>query len=238
MTMEVLQSKEQIREARTWLRRESISIMPPGWRTWLARRGLLRGDVLVGDYVKSWDVAKTAQFLRQHVSKDQPVLDIGAYASEIPPILKRLGYTAVAGVDLNPGIRKMPYADAIDYRVGDFLRAPYADATFSAVTAISVIEHGLDARRLVAEMGRLLRPGGFFIASFDYWPDKIATDGITMFDMSWTIFSRSDVQNLVSLAFEYGLDPVGKLEFEGSGRPVSCAGKDYTFAWLVLRRRP
>lgn len=25
---------------------------------------------------------------------------------------------------------------------------------------------------------RLLRPGGLFIASFDYWPEKIVTDGI------------------------------------------------------------
>jgi SAM-dependent methyltransferase len=92
------------------------------------------------------------------------VLDIGAFASEIPLILRTLGYARVSALDLNPAVTEMPFSGAIDYRVGDFLRAPYADGFFGAITAISVIEHGFDGDALVSEVRRLLRPGGYFVA--------------------------------------------------------------------------
>jgi SAM-dependent methyltransferase len=236
VTLEVLQSRDQVSAARRELERRSLSCLRPAWKNWLARHGLVRG-IAVGDEIKSWDVAKTAEFVESRVPKDQPVLDIGAFASEMPPLLHRLGYKRISALDLNPRIVQMPFAEAIDYRVGDFLRAPYAEGTFAAITAISVIEHGFDGERLAAEVKRLLRPGGFFIASFDFWPDKLATDGIQMFGLSWTIFSRADVQNFVTVAERHGLVPHGAMQFEAQGRPVSCEGRDYTFAWLVLQRR-
>lgn len=236
LALEVLQSKAQVRSARRQLRRRALSFVRPAWRAWLARHGFVRDGFAVGDHIKSWDVARTAEFIAAHVSKEEPVLDIGAFASEMPLILHRMGYRRVCGVDLNPRIVDMPFAGAIDYRVGDFLRAPYADTTFAAITAISVIEHGFDDERLAAEVERLLRPGGFFIASFDYWPEKIDTDGIQMFDMSWTIFSRRDVEAFVATAERHGLSPFGAMQFDATSRPVSCAGKHYTFAWLVLQR--
>jgi len=237
VTLEVLQSLDQVHAARQELRRRRLSFVRPAWKTWLAQRRILPSGIAVGDEIKSWDVARTAAFVERHVAKDEPVLDIGSYACEMPPILHRLGYRRVSAIDLNPGIGEMPFAGAIDYRVGDFLRAPYPDGHFAAITAISVIEHGFDAERLASEMARLLRPGGFFIASFDYWSDKIDTDGIRMFDLTWTIFSRADVQRFVDIGASRGLTPHGPLQFGGTTRPVSCAGKDYTFAWLVLQRK-
>ncbi len=236
MTLEVLQSGQQIRQGRRTLRRRGLSFMPSGWRTWLSRFRPMPG-IRVGDDLKSWDVLKTAEFIEQHVAKNAPVLDIGAYASELPLILHRLGYRRVAAVDLNPDIVKMPHAGAIDYRVGDFLRAPFPDRSFAAVTAISVIEHGFNGEALAAEVARLLNPGGYFIASFDYWPEKISTDGIKLFDMSWTILSRQEVEQLIAAATRQGLAPCGPLAFDAAERPVSCLGRDYTFAWMVLQKQ-
>jgi len=65
---------------------------------------------------------------------------------------------------------------------------------FSAITAISVIEHGFESDRLLAEVSRLLKVGGYFIVSVDYWKDKISTDGLTAFGMDWMIFSREDLR--------------------------------------------
>ena len=236
MTLEVLQSQEEIKTGRRTLRRRGLSFVLPYWRAWLTRHGLMPGTQ-VGDKVKSWDVLKTVQFIEQHVAKDSPVLDIGAYASEVPPILCRVGYRRVSALDLNPDLLKMPLADKIDYRVGNFLQAPYPDGSFVAVTAISVIEHGFDGSRLAAEIARLLRPGGFFIASFDYWPEKISTDGQDIFGMSWTIFSRLEIEKFVAMAGERGLQPFGPMNFAASDKPVSCFGRNYTFAWLVLQKR-
>jgi SAM-dependent methyltransferase len=236
MTLEVLQSEQQIREGRRILRRRGISFVSSPWIIWLSRHFPLPG-IRVGDDVKSWDVLKTAEFIEQRVARDAPVLDIGAYASEIPPVLCRMGYQRVSGLDLNSDLPKMPLADRIDYRIGNFLRAPYPDGSFAAVTAISVIEHGFDGERLSAEIGRLLRAGGFFIASFDYWPEKIATSGQDIFGMSWTIFSRAEIENFIASAARKGLLPFGPMNFAASGKPISCFNRGYTFAWMVLHKQ-
>ena len=218
------------------LRRRRLSCATPAWKEWLLRHRIASG-IKVGDELKSWDVLQTAEFIDRTVARDAPVLDIGAYASEMPPVLHRMGYRRISALDLNPDIARMPYAKAIDYRVGNFLRAPYADASFEAITAISVIEHGFDGKALVTEMSRLLAPGGYFIASYDYWPDKVATDGQDIFGMSWTIFSRAEVQDLIAIAAQAGLKPFGAVNFAcGAEKPISCFSRDYTFAWMVLQR--
>jgi SAM-dependent methyltransferase len=196
---------------------------------------ILRG-VPVGDAVKSWDVLLTAQFIREHLRGNDPILDIGAYASEILPALHRLGYSSLTGVDLNPGVRKMPYPRAIRYEVADFLRSPFGDGSFDAITSISVIEHGFNAPRLLGEVTRLLRPGGYFLASFDYWPAKVDTTGSDPFGMSWTIFSKGEVLRFLSDAAGAGMVPVGPVDLEAEEPAIRWGGKDYTFAWMALRK--
>ena len=84
------------------------------------------------------------------------------------------------------------------------------------------------------EMSRLLKPGGYFIASFDYWPEKINTTGTQFFGMDWKIFSRNEVEGFISEAAAYGLMPVGDLAYSAKDKPIKCAGKQYTFGWLVF----
>lgn len=236
MTLEILQSQRQITEGRRTLRRRGLSFLTPAWRIWLSRYRLLP-DIRVGDDLKSWDVLKTVEFMERHVAKDAAVLDIGAYASEVPPVLCRMGFERVSALDLNPDLVKMPLADRIDYRIGNFLRAPFPESSFCAITAISVIEHGFDGGKLVAEVSRLLKAGGFFIASFDYWPEKIATDGKLIFGMSWTIFSRREIEQFIAMAGRKGLKPYGEMNFAAGDRPISCFDRDYTFAWMVLQKQ-
>jgi len=197
--------------------------------------GLVKG-ISLGDYNKSWDVLNTARFLQQRVSPSSPVLDIGAYASEILCVLHRLNYSALTGVDLNPKVKLMPHADTIHYEVADFTRTPFADQSYEAITAISVIEHGFSSQSLLREVSRLLRPGGHFIASFDYWPDKIETAGISIFGMEWTIFSKTEVLTFVKEASTYHLSLCGAVSLDANESTVQFSGKRYTFAWLALQR--
>ncbi len=235
MAVRVLLSKAAIEDARRELRGAGACCIDPWFVGFLRRLGF-PGRVPVGDRLKSWDVLATAAFLLDRLPKSVPVLDIGAYASEILPALHRLGFASLAGIDLNPGIRKMPFPDAIRYEIGDFLQTPFRDGSFGAVTAVSVMEHGFDAPRLLAEISRLLRPGGYFISSFDYWPEKIDTNGITMFGMEWTIFSRGEVLRFLADARGHGLEPVGEIDLDAGERVVRSGGKEYTFGWLALRR--
>jgi len=54
--------------------------------------------------------------------------------------------------------------------------------------------------------------------------------------MDWLIFSKDDVESFVELASEYGLSSIGKMNYEVSEKSIDCAGKQYTFGWLVLQK--
>ena len=222
-------------DARFELRRRGIDCTSE-WLAGLLRNcGIMRG-INIGDVNKSWDVLKTVELLEGVLSLSDPVLDIGAYCSEMLPILKRLGHTDLTGIDLNDNIRDMPDNDTIRYQIGNFCQTPFPDGSFAAVTAISVIEHGFDSNRLLSEVSRVLRPGGYFIASVDYWSEKIETGGIKAFGLDWMIFSRSDIQNLLDEAARFGLVPVGKTDFTSDQAPIRWLGKSYTFAWLAMKK--
>lgn len=203
----------------------------------IARQAGFAKGIDVGDYIKSWDVLKTITFVRDHLSPDAPILDIGAFASEVLCSLHRLGFTNLTGVDLNPELGRMPYADSIHYIISDFMHMPVKDSSVSAVTAISVIEHGFQGDALLTELSRVLKPGGFFIASVDYWPDKINTDGVKAFGMDWRIFSKDELLEFFTRAGKFGLSPVGAINLSALEPTISWQGKQYTFSWFVLQKK-
>lgn len=235
MTTRVLKTREEVDAARAELKGMGVSCLTI-WPIGILRRYGILGGINLGDRVKSWDILTTATFIRERLPRTAPILDAGAFASEILPVLHRMGYASLTGVDLNPGVRRMPHSGAIRYEVADFMRTPFGDRSFDAVTAISVIEHGFDPPRLLGEISRLLRPGGYFLASFDYWPQKIDTAGTKIFGMDWTIFSSEEVLDFVSRAKAYGLEPVGEIALDAGNRVIRWGGKAYTFGWLALRK--
>ncbi len=95
----------------------------------------------------------------------RPVLDIGCgdghYAAAAFP----------GGLDASIDITREIVAEAKQYgpyrslAVADGTKLPYADASFATVVSNCVIEHIPDIESLVAEVSRVLRPGGRFIFS-------------------------------------------------------------------------
>lgn len=235
MAIEVLKTASENKAARRDMRREGIDCTSPFYLRIARRAGIMRGTN-VGESCKSWDVLKTVQIIKTKLSFMSPILDIGAYASEVLCALHRLGYEKLSGVDLNPKLKQMPYQDTINYVVSDFMQMPFDDASFSAVTAISVIEHGFQREKLLAEISRILKPKGYFIASVDYWPEKIDTHHVQAFGMDWTIFSKEDLSAFIKEAEKYDLKPCGALHFDASERVVKWKRKQYTFAWLAMQK--
>lgn len=242
----ILQSQSQIEESRRELEARRISCLSrfaesrQRWRMRLNYRLPflpLPPAVIIGDKSKSWDLLLTVEFIERSLQRDDPVLDLGVFQSEILCSLHKAGFSQLTGLDLHPDLPYMPDFGALGYVSGDFLHAPYATGAFGAVTAISVIEHGFQPETLLAEISRLLRPGGYFVASFDYWPEKHDTTGILPYDMSWTIFSQPEVAALIDIARSVGLHPAGKVHFAEPTAPVvELHGLRYTFGWLVLRK--
>lgn len=234
LMLDVLQSSDVNLAARETMKRRGISV----WPTRLPRRFVdllrLRRGTVVGDLRKSWDVLRTIELLEARSARNARILDLGAYASEVLCSLHLAGFDNLVGIDLNPAVRSMPFADAIQWQVGDMMATRLAGGSIAAITAISAIEHGVDLRTLFREVSRLLEPGGLFIASTDYWPGKIETTGIRMYGLEWTIFSRGEIETLLEIAAEHDLVPLGPLQFDANEAAIECAGRNYTFAWLAL----
>ena len=234
--LRILQSRDEIRAARADLARRRASALDGKLPRFLMRLGLV-SRAPVGDLVKSWDLRRTIDFLEETYGPAARVLDMGCFSCELLPALARLGYGRLTGMDLNPRVINMPSSRSVRYLAGDFLDTGLPDASFDCITAISVIEHGFQPDRLLSEISRLLVPGGAFVASFDYWPEKLSTDGIRLFGMSWSIFSEEEIDAFIGQARSLGFEPHSNLEFSASAAPIHYAGYRYTFGWLVLRKR-
>lgn len=234
--LEVLKNQEQINHARDVMIEKGYSALMPKVNFFLSMLGLT-AEFPIGDKLKSWDVNLTVEFIANRLEKDSAVLDIGAFASEVLLSLSKLGYTNLYGIDLNPKIVQMPGSRRINFKTGNFMHTGYADKSFSAISAISVIEHGYSPEELFSEVSRLLDDGAFFIASFDYWPEKINTSNQKIFGMDWLIFSKEDVDELIACAARHDLYPLGEINYKAASPPIHYENRDYTFAWIALQKK-
>ena len=132
----------------------------------------------------------------------------------------------------------MPFAEDIRLLEGNYLESRFDAASFSAISAISVIEHGFQPEPLLREVSRLLTPGGLFVASTDYWPEKVSTEGQRLFGLDWQIFSRRELEDWIESAASHDLFPLAEMELEADEPAIRWAGRDYTFAWIALRKTP
>ena len=96
------------------------------------------------------------------------VLDVGSGGGYLPEELTRF-FDQVCGVDMSPGSVAAAHTHAltnglkIAYRVGRAESLPFADSAFDVVTCCDVLEHVDDLDRVLAEVARVLKPGGIFV---------------------------------------------------------------------------
>jgi len=86
------------------------------------------------------------------------------------------------------------------------------------------------------EVSRILKTGGYFIGSTDYWPEKIDTNGVRVYGLDWAIFSKDELLSLIGEARGHGFEPVGQLNFEASEATVRWFRRNYTFAWFAFQK--
>lgn len=93
------------------------------------------------------------------------VLDLGCGGGFLANYLAGRGHQ-VTGIDTSAEslevARRYDWTRSVDYRLGDACALPFPDASFDAVCAMDLIEHITEPDRLIAEAGRVLRPGGLF----------------------------------------------------------------------------
>jgi SAM-dependent methyltransferase len=100
------------------------------------------------------------------------VVDLGSEFSPMPWYLATLGASVrLVEVDAHAAplwaaLREKLAVD-VDWHIVKSESIPLPDAWADGVTSFSVIEHQPDKQKAVAEVARVLRPGGWFAVSFD-----------------------------------------------------------------------
>jgi 2-polyprenyl-6-hydroxyphenyl methylase / 3-demethylubiquinone-9 3-methyltransferase len=115
-----------------------------------------------------------AQTIIRNHGPSASVLDVGCGAGFLSNHLAREGF-AVTGLDASQdSIDVAARHDATkqaQYLLGDALRLPFPDASFDVVCAMDFLEHVEEPAKAVAEMARVLKPGGtFFFHTFNRNP--------------------------------------------------------------------
>jgi SAM-dependent methyltransferase len=172
----------------------------------------------------------TVDFDRLGVQAGDRVLDMGCGAGRHAFELYRRGTDVIAldqdadelaGVsDMFAAMRKageVPDGADADVKQGDALQLPFADGEFDRVLAAEVLEHIPDDETAIAELVRVLRPGGTIAVTVPRWlPEKVC----------WAL---SDAYHEVEgghVRIYTGDELVGKLERAG----LVLTGKDHAHA--------
>jgi SAM-dependent methyltransferase len=77
---------------------------------------------------------------------------------------RSIAASTVVGIDSSPGMVEQAVSHGVDARVGDLHDLPFPDDDFDVVVCSGVLHHLHDIDRAVAEIARVLRPGGRLVA--------------------------------------------------------------------------
>jgi SAM-dependent methyltransferase len=129
----------------------------------LARRRHVTG-VLADD--------QRAREVFDHLASLLPMPFVGARVLELGPgrgtglmrAALSAGVASYAAVDVAPYLTGDEVPEGIDYRVATDATLPWPDGSFDLVWSVSVLEHVREPEALLAEVHRVLRPGGFQVA--------------------------------------------------------------------------
>lgn len=96
--------------------------------------------------------------------RPRSVLEVGGGPGELAERMQRELGAEVSFVDISPRMVELARGRRIDAQVADVQELPFADAAFDTVVAAWMLYHVPDVGRGLAEIARVLRPGGALIA--------------------------------------------------------------------------
>jgi SAM-dependent methyltransferase len=132
-------------------------------------------------YVSNAEFERSAKvFTRRLVPDDTPlrILDVGCGTGLNAQHLAAKGHTVV-GLDLSPVAIERFRQKGFEGFVCDIEKesgAPFSSCSFDLIFASEVIEHIADTETFLAELNRLVRPGGVLVLSTPnsaFWPYRI-----------------------------------------------------------------
>ena len=92
------------------------------------------------------------------------VLEVGGGPGELSERMQKELGAEVSYLDISPRMVELARERGVDAQVGDVQSLPFEDGTFDTVVAAWMLYHVPDIDRGLAEIARVLRPGGALIA--------------------------------------------------------------------------
>lgn len=135
-------------------------------------------DDVFPKHVAAHYLGKRTGLVRQLVRAGARILDVGCGTGQLAAAIAACGYT-VFGLDLSPGmVRKARDRGLEGTYSGVGTALPFADNTFDLAITVATLHHLEVPERVfgtTAEMGRVVRPGGFVVLwdhnpANPYWP--------------------------------------------------------------------
>lgn len=115
-------------------------------------------------YGDRWDEGLFREMIQSHLTADSVVLDLGAGRGRVAEMGFRGQCAFIAGVDPDPSVMSNPLLDEAKVLAEPDFRIPYPDEQFDLVFSDSVLEHVSSPGFFFAEVARVLKPGGVFLA--------------------------------------------------------------------------
>lgn len=128
------------------------------------------------------------------------LLDIGCGAGTLLTVAKRVGWDA-QGVEVSVPTVEYLRKQGLNVFAGELAQASFPTGHFDVVTAGELLEHVPDPSSLVAEVARILRPGGVFWATT---PHAHGASG-RLLKLRWSIVSPPEHLHLFSIRGLTGL---------------------------------
>jgi SAM-dependent methyltransferase len=155
------------------------------------------------------------------------VLEVGGGQGELAERMQRELSAQVTFLDISPRMVELARERGIDAREGDVQELPFPDGSFDTVVAAWMLYHVPDVDRALAEMARVLTPGGALIAvtnSIDHLAELRQ-----LFQATWTLsdtFSRESGEELLQRRFSEVERIDADVEVQVDDRDVLVAYRD------------
>ena len=142
-----------------------------------------------------------------------------------PASLAETGPRAVFGADLSIGMLRLaaPRLGPSRVVVADATRLPFPAASFGAVTAVWLLHLAPAVPSIIAEVARVLRPGGVLVTTVDKNQAQFAgTDIGELVRRLRRPDAADDAGVIAGYAAKHGMEPAGTATFRGFGQGRSA----------------